>query len=254
MRKYLNTVYALLFLLIISSVNTFAADERFDKANAFYSESKFQEAIEAYEEILKTGVESPEVYYNLGNSYYRSGFLPSAILNYERALLLAPHDRDIRYNLELAYSQTADKIETVGEFFISRWFSSLRGSSDSDTWAMVSIVLFICSLVSIFFYFFSRTTIIRKISFFAAILLIVISSVSFAFSYDQKNKLIKRDRAIVFSPSVTVKSSPDMSGTEIFVVHEGTHVKILQVLGGWYEIEINDGNSGWIQASNVEII
>ena len=175
MRKYLNTVkYALIFLLIISSINTFAADERFVKANTFYSEGMFQEAIEAYEEILKTGVESSELYYNLGNSYYRNGFLPSAILNYERALLLAPHDRDIRYNLELAYSQTADKIETVGEFFISRWFSSLRGSSDSDTWAMVSIVLFICSLVSIFFYFFSRTTIIRKISFYAAILLIVV--------------------------------------------------------------------------------
>ena len=255
MKKYLNTVkYALMFLLMISSVNAFAADERLIKANMFYSESMFQEAIDAYEEILKTRVESSELYYNLGNSYYRNGFLPSAILNYERALLLAPHDRDIRYNLELAYGQTADKIESVGEFFISRWLSLLRSSSDSDTWAITSIALFICFLVAIFFFFFSRVTIIRKISFFAAILLIAVSLVSLTFSYNQKNRLVKRDRAIVFSPSVTVKSSPDISGTEIFVVHEGTHVKILQTLGEWYEVEINDGNSGWMQAANVQVI
>lgn len=240
--------------LAFAMVSPLAADERFDKANAFYSEGSFREAINSYEEILKTGVESPEVYYNLGNAYYRSGSLPQAIINYERALLLAPQNRDVRYNLELAYSQTADKIETVGEFFISRWFALLRSSTDSDKWAVISIVLFVIALVGGFFYFFSRTTAIRKISFFIAVLFVTGAVVTFVFSYDQKQRLINRDRAIVFTPSVTVRSSPDRSGTELFVLHEGTRVTILQTLGEWYEVELNDGNTGWMQTSNVEVI
>lgn len=253
-KKHIDTAkYGLLFILVLSSLNLFA-DERFDKANTLYSEGEFQEAVDAYEEILKTGMESPELYYNLGNAYYRNGYLPSAILNYERALLLAPQDRDIRYNLELAYSQTTDKIEAVGEFFLSRWFASLRGSTDSDNWAIISIVLFVLALVGLFFYFFSRTTTIRKISFFFAVMFVVGSVVTFAFSYDQKQRLINRDRAIVFTPSVTVRSSPDRNGTELFVLHEGTRVKILQTLGDWYEVELDDGNTGWMQVMTVEVI
>jgi len=246
--------YGLIILIFLLPLSLSAADDRFDKGNANYSEGKFQEAIEIYEEILKTGMESPELYYNLGNAYYRSGYLPAAILNFERALLLAPHDIDIRYNLELAYSQTADKIDKVEEFFLTRWFASLRSSTDSDNWAIISVILFILALTGLFIYFFSQTTIIRKISFFMSILLVIGSIVTFAFSYDQKQRLINRDRAIIFAPSVTVRSSPDRSGTEIFVLHEGTRVKILQTLGDWYQVELEDGNSGWIQFGNVEVI
>jgi len=246
--------YGLIISLILLPLRLSAADERFEKGNAYYSEGNFQEAVDAYEEILKTGMESSELYYNLGNAYYRSGYLPAAILNFERALLLAPHDIDIRYNLELAYSQTADKIDKVEEFFLSRWFASLRSSADSDNWAIISVILFVLSLTGLFIYFFSQTTAIRKISFFMAILLITGSIVTFAFSHDQKQRLINRDRAIIFAPSVTVRSSPDRSGTEIFVLHEGTRVKILQTLGEWYQVELDDGNSGWIQTGNVEVI
>lgn len=244
----------LLLLLIVISVNTFGSDARFTKANAYYTEGQFQEAIDAYEEILKTGVESPELYYNLANAYYRFGLLPSAILNYERALLLAPHDQDIRYNLELAYSKIADKIEPVGEFFIARWFNSLRSSTDSDTWAVFSIVLFVLFLTGLLFFFFAKTTLFRKISFFFSVIFLLGTAITFSFSSSQKQRLINRNRAIIMTPSVTVRSSPDASGTEIFVLHEGTRVKILQTIGQWHQIEIEDGTPGWMPASALEVI
>ena len=253
-RQLKITKFGVLILIVLLPLRLSAADERFDKANAFYSDGNFQEAIDSYEEILKTGLESSELYYNLGNAYYRNGYLPAAILNYERASLLAPHDNDIRYNLELAYSQTTDKIEKVEEFFLTRWFVALRSSADSDNWAIISIILFVFALTGLFIYFFSQTTIIRKISFFIAVMFVTGSVATFAFSYNQKKRLINRDRAIVFAPSVTVRSSPDRSGTEIFVLHEGTRVKILQTLGDWYEVELDDGNSGWMLAGNVEVI
>jgi tetratricopeptide (TPR) repeat protein len=241
-------------LLTLFSMQVMAADDRFVKANALYTEGQFQEAIEAYNEILKSGVESSELYYNLGNAYYRHGLLPLSIINYERALLLAPHDRDIRYNLELAYSQIADKIEPVGEFFIAKWFSSLRSSSDSDTWAKVSIVLFLLFLSALLLFFFAKSTAFRKLSFTLSVLLILGSAIAFSFSSSQKHKLMNRNRAIIMSPSVTVRSSPDASGTEIFVLHEGTRVKIIQTINHWHEIELQDGSVGWMPVTVLEVI
>ncbi|MCL2072361.1 MAG: tetratricopeptide repeat protein [Marinilabiliaceae bacterium] len=252
MRKIIK-LYLTLSLICWSTVLS-AMDERLIKANAYYSEGMFQDAIEVYEDILKTGMTSPELHYNLGNAYYRNGYLPAAILNFERALLLAPHDKDIRYNLDLAYSQITDKIETVEEFFLARWFAAVRGSTDSDHWAIVSIILFVLTFAALFVYFFSRSTAIRKITFFMALLFLIGSVTTLSFSYNQKQRLLKQNRAIVFAPSVTVRSSPDRSGTELFVLHEGTRVRILQTIGEWYEIELEDGNSGWMQANNLETI
>ncbi|WP_026472987.1 tetratricopeptide repeat protein [Alkaliflexus imshenetskii] len=252
MKKYLKHIITTLF--IVSSLAVIANDDRFEKANRYYTENQYEEAIEAYEEILKSGVESSYVYYNLGNAYYRQGLLPSAILNYERALLLTPHDRDIRHNLNLAYSQITDKIEPVGEFFLARWFSNLRNNTDSDTWAIISIVSFILFLAGLLFYFFAKTILVRKLTFFLAVLAVLASGITFAFSNNQKHRLINRNRAIVFSPSVTVRSAPEAGGTELFVLHEGTRVKILQTIGHWLEVEIEDGNVGWIHASHLEVI
>lgn len=229
-------------------------DQRFEKANELYTNAKFEEAAQAYEEILKTGVESPELYYNLGNTYYKSGLLPQAILNYERGKLLAPQNNDIAYNLELARSQTIDKIDQVGEFFLTKWISTLRNKADSDTWAYMSIAFFIGIIAMLLLFYFSRTATLKKTGFFVGILFLSLFIFSFSFSHKQKQKLINRKYAIIFAPTVTVKSSPDASGTEIFVLHEGTKVNIIDKLGEWCQIELSDGSKGWLNVSTMEMI
>ncbi|TCO09370.1 tetratricopeptide repeat protein [Natronoflexus pectinivorans] len=251
----LSHIYIVTILFIFTSFSVKADFNLIiEQANQHYMESEYGEAIELYEEVLKSGMVSADLYYNLGNAYYRHGYLPSAILNYERALLLAPQDRDIRHNLNLAYSQITDNIEPVGEFFLVRWFASFRNSANPDTWAWISIITFILFLAGLLFYFFSRSILFRKISFFFALLAVLVSGISFAFANNQKQRLENRNRAIVFSPSVTVRSAPEARGTELFVLHSGTRVRILQVMGNWYEIEIEDGNVGWVHAEHLEVI
>jgi len=240
-------------MLLTVSVNA-QQDNRLHKANQLYADGDFDSAIEVYEDVLKSGMEAPQLYYNLGNAYYRNGLLPAAILNYERALLLAPQDKDIRYNLNLAYGQITDKIEPVGVFFITRWFANFRNSTDSDTWAIISIITFILFLTGLLFYFFARTSLFRKIAFFITLFSFLTSITTLAFSYHQKQRLVNRDRAIVFSPSVTVRSAPEGSGTELFVLHEGTKVKILQRIKNWSEVELQDGSIGWMHEEHLEII
>ncbi|MBS2097735.1 tetratricopeptide repeat protein [Carboxylicivirga linearis] len=248
MKRYILSI--LLFIPLALS----AQDGRFEKANNHYINGEFEEAISSYNEILQTGMESGNLYYNLGNAYYKNGELANAILNYERALLLKPHDKDIQYNLELAYSQTADKIEDVGEIFITKWITSFRNKATSDFWAYVGIGCFILTLIGAAFFIYSRSVVLKKIGFYFGIIFLIHVIVTLSFAYKQRDKLINRDHAIVFSPTVTVKSSPDESGTEIFILHEGTKIKILSTLGSWKEIEMGNGNIGWIKEEAITII
>ena len=232
----------------------YAQDTRFAKANELFGAEKYEEAVTAYAEILNSGVESGALYYNLGNAYYKSGKLPEAILNFERALLLSPHDKDIRYNLEMANLQITDKLDTVGEFFLVNWFNNFKNKTKSDTWALISIIAFVLSILGIGLFLFARKRALKQVSFSMAIVLFVISFLAFNFSASQKEKLTDRKSAIIFAPSISVKSSPSSGGTDLFILHEGTKVNILEQVSDWNRVVISDGNEGWIPASAIEII
>ncbi|MCT4646512.1 MAG: tetratricopeptide repeat protein [Carboxylicivirga sp.] len=246
--------YILLFTLFLSIFSLKAQGERFDEGNQQYSDGKYQEAIDTYSAILTTGVESGDLYFNLANAYYKNGELANAILNYERAVLLKPHDKDIKYNLELAYSQTTDKIESVDEFFISKWVQDLRNKATSDTWAYIGVACFLFTMICASLFFFVNSVILKKAGFYLGIGFIIATGVTLTFSNSQKNKLMIRNHAIVFSPSLTVKSSPNTNGTEIFILHEGTKVEIISSLGQWKEIQIADGTVGWVEESSITVI
>ena len=57
------------------------------------------------------------------------------------------------------------------------------------------------------------------------------------------------------APSVTVKSTPIETGTELFILHEGRKVFIKDnTMKDWKEIQREDGNAGWVSASDIEVI
>lgn len=249
MKKFFTYIIA---VMMVSSV--FAEDTRFTQANQFFTDAKYQEAITSYEDILNSGLESGRVYFNLGNAYYKNGNLPKAILNYERAQLMLPHDKDVKYNLEMVNTQISDKLDTVGEFLVATWFNNFKNSTKSDTWAIISLIAFMITLVSLAFYLFTNNRNIKQISFFAGIILFTLTIVSFNFSANQKHKLTERNTAIIIAPSVTITSSPSLSGTELFILHEGTKVKIIEKVSDFYRIQISDGNEGWASLKSMEII
>ena len=246
--------FLLYTICLICFTPVMAEDLRFEEANTYFSEEKYEEAITTYEEILNSNVESADLYYNLGNAYYKTAQLPKAILNYERAILLSPHDKDIRYNLEMVNTQITDKLENVGKFFLAEWFNSFKNTTKSDTWAIISISAFGLFIISLGIFFFSRQSAIKQISFFIGIIFFFGSFFAFNFSGAQKNKLVHRDTAIIFEPSVSIKSSPSTGGKDLFILHEGTKVKILESLMEWKRVQISDGNEGWIHSSTIEVI
>ena len=222
-------------------------------AETAYASEQYDKAIELYESVLKNYGDSYELFYNLGNSYYKTGQTANAILNYERALLIKPGDSDVRFNLEMAKQQT-DKIEPLQDFFLKKWFRSVQNLIAVDSWATVGIVCFVLFICCLVLFFFSKWMRLKKLGFYFGIILFIVVIFANVFAYNQKNELLNRRGAIVFTPTVTVKSSPDNSGTDLFVLHEGTKVFIRSSVGDWHEIALEDGNVGWINKKDITVI
>lgn len=230
------------------------SQNRLEQANSAYSSGNFETALELYQQEVAEKGESATIYYNMGNCYYRLNQIASCILFYERSLLLNPGNSDARFNLEIAKLKTVDRIEPVDEFFLTTWFRSIRNSMSTNEWSYFSIVCFILVIVGAFLFFFSRKIVLKKIGFFSGLALIIFVIFGNIFAYQLKKELTNRDTAVIFSPTTTIKSSPDNSGTDLFNLHEGTKVTVKRKLGDWSEIETADGNVGWIRSKEIEII
>lgn len=252
--RRISAIFILLILTIVSVHAEKQHNEWLDSANQAYTNGDYAKAINHYEMILEHGYESAALYYNLGNAYYKQNIIDKAILNYERALLLKPHDEDIKYNLEMANRLTVDRIEKLPEFFLNVWIRDSINWFSSNHWAIISIIVFVLALIFISIYIYTRKYGLKKLSFWLGFIFIIISVFSLIFSSKQKKKIITKDTAIVMEPSVTVKSSPDISGTDLFVIHEGTKVWLQDEVGNWKEIKLSDGSKGWLKAEDIEEI
>ena len=231
-----------------------AAAQTKSEADSAYVRGEYQKAIKDYEALLKNGA-SADLYYNLGNAYYRTENITKAVLNYERALLLSPSDRDIRFNLQMASSKTIDKITPEQEMFFVTWYRSLINLASVDGWARTALISLALAVILALLYLFSDRIWLRKVGFFGAIFMIAVFILSNVFAHQQKDLLVNRRGAIVTAGAVTVKSTPAANGTDLFILHEGTKVTIIDgSMKDWKEIHIADGKEGWIESKLIRII
>lgn len=240
----------------LCAISSFGLDQKdmLSKANKAYGTGSYAEAAELYQKIAETGLEAPELYYNLGNSYFKLHDYAHAILWYERAKRLDPSSEDIDFNLNVANTKISDKIEPLPEMFYKRWFSSIIQLLSVDSWAKLSIVFLIAGLGGFVLFLVSRVLILRKTGFWFGAVLIAFCLVFFGLSWIGNRQLTSTSYAIVFAPTITVKSSPDEKSTDLFVIHEGTKVILLDNISGWYEIKIANGSVGWLPMSALEKI
>lgn len=219
-----------------------------------YGQNDYTRAVSLYESVLEHGYHSAELYYNLGNSYYRTDQIGKAILNYERALRLRPHDKEAQENLALANSKTFDKIEQLPEFFITRWIRTIENILSPKGWRVAILIFFALSGISWAMFHTSQRYSTRKGYFIAGLIGTTILIVTILFGISSQYHSTHSDKAIVTTQTVTVKSSPEESGIEKFIMHEGAKMTIEDKVSDWYLIEIADGNKGWIRDTEIEII
>lgn len=248
MMKRTTILLISVFYLTISVIG----QNTFDTANALYATGNYTEAISHYDSLL-TIAPSAELHYNIGNAYYKAGDLGKCILHYERALRLRPHYQDAKYNLQVAQSRIVDNISANETFFLSQWTTMLMHLTSEQNWIWISVSLFLLALTSIMLFIFANPLFLRKTGFHTAWLSLLLSILCLLFAGVRHHENTTRKEAIIIQGIVNVKSSPDKSGTDLFVLHEGTNVTIKSTLSDWAEIRVGN-NIGWIKLTALERI
>jgi len=225
-----------------------------DAASTAYINGNYHEAVEAYEQLVARGFSSAKLYYNLANAYFKEEQLGRAILFYRRALRLDPGSVDARYNLSVAEARTKDSIEQVPEFFLTSWFRVIRQTMNCTVWSILSLISLACGLGLILLYLLTQRLSLRKTGFYGALAALMIFIVTTSFAAGERRSMLDRSEAIVMSSSASVKSAPDRSATDLFVLHEGTSVRITDRLDQWCEVTIADGKKGWVESSKIETV
>ena len=255
----MKKIVLLIGYIVCCSVAAAAAQDRdtdvlWENANLLYINSDYIAAVDAYENIADAGYISSRLFYNLGNAYFKSGNIAKAVLNYHKAIRLAPFDKDARYNLAVANSYVKDRIDVVPEFFLSSWLRSLRSVYNSNGWAVISLILLAIAMAAFLLFIVADRKSLRKCGFFSGAACLILFVVAVIFAAVDKHNFKHPVQAVVMQQSVPVKSSPDNSGSDLFILHEGTCVKILSSYDSWTEIVIPDGNKGWLRSDALELI
>jgi tetratricopeptide (TPR) repeat protein len=249
--------FVVLFIIISAFAQSFAEDFNsksiFEHANQLHINKDYTSAIEEYRRLLDNGFESADIYYNLANSYYRLRKTADVIYYYEKARKLNPEDGDIEFNLNVANLRVVDKFKVVPKFFLTEWYENLVNMFSSDSWALWSVITIWLAMLFLVGFLFVWNLRLKKTLFATALLMIIIFVSSLFFTFDRLGRENARNEAIIFSPSVYVKSSPDDKSTDLFILHEGTKVKIKDKIGDWLEITLPNGNVGWMPERYLKI-
>ena len=249
---------ATLLVLLLSLALPAAAQEDdsslWEKAGEAFAAGQWQNALNCYQMIEGEGLVSDDLYYNIGNTFLKLQDNAHAILYYERALKFNPSHADAAHNLEIVRQMTLDKIDEVPDFILVSWFHNLRQGLSANAWAWITLALLLLAGILLTVFRSGAPRPLRKVSFILSCIVLVLAIFTFIFSLQQKRAVTRQDSAIVTAPVCSVKSSPAEGGKTVFVLHEGTKVRLLDDVGDWARIEIADGRQGWAQGSTFEII
>ncbi|MBT8246103.1 MAG: tetratricopeptide repeat protein [Winogradskyella sp.] len=243
-----------LFLCCFSVFNNAQNEAIFEEGNTLYNQGKYAEAVDKYEVLLKSDKESAALYFNLGNAHYKLNNIAPSIFYYEKAKLLKPSDKEIQNNLSFAQNMTIDAIDKVPEVGFSRLFNNLINRFSADTWAKIAVGGVLLFVLLFLFYHFAYATTQKRIAFVISLFSIILSLFSVIMAFQKSSLEKKNNPAIVFAQETRVKADPNKTSEELFRLHEGTKVQVLEAYNNWYKIEIADKTTGWIPSEDIKTL
>jgi tetratricopeptide (TPR) repeat protein len=241
-----------IFLVFVSALAQAQNPTLFEEANEAYANDDFETAIAKYQEILENGETSVAVYYNLGNAHYKLNNVAPSIYHYEKALQLDPTDEDVQNNIEFARSMTIDDIPVNEETGFQKSINQFISTFSYNTWAYLAIALSVTFVVLFLLYYFSRTSLRKRIFFGVAVFIFLLGGISVFFAFQQQEIQFNNQFAIIFAEEAAVKNEPSQRGDAAFSLHEGTKARVLEEYQEWVKIELPNGTQGWIKENNLK--
>ncbi len=243
-----------IILLCCLGVQADTPQRQLQEANEAYQQKNYTLAIDRYESLVQEGVQSKELYYNLGNAYYRNQRLGKAILYYERALKLAPNDADIQHNLQIAAYERKDDFGEIPPFFLSRawdWASQLFSSM---IWSVLTILLVWLGVGGFIRWMIAQERPQRKQGFLIGVLALTGSLLPFFLAKTAARLELNSGQAIITTATTTIHTNANKSSAVLYRLHEGTKVKLLDNIGDWDKVRLSNGEQGWVPTEALEQI
>ena len=260
--KYLNIIMTFLFPAVCSitsiSQSEFqptVANEKFLEANNLYNDSKYEQSIQVYLQILDSDAHSSELYFNIGNAYYRLNDIANSILYYEKSLKLDSSDNDVINNLNMVKNALIDDIAVVPTSFFDEQLNKISNLFDYSLWGIVLISLSFIFLLLFIIYFFSNKPIIKRTAFTSLFFIIMIIALTAWISINAYEKNHLEKYAIIFSTKIEIKADPNERSENLLTLHLGTKVRIIDNFNDeWLKIKLVNGQEGWIKNNQIKII
>ncbi len=230
-------------------------NEKFLEANNLYNDSKYEQSIQLYLQILDSGAHSSELYFNIGNAYYRLNDIANSILYYEKSLKLDSSDNDAINNLNMVKNALIDDIAVVPSSFFDEQLNKISNLFDYSLWGTVLISLSFIFLLLFIIYFFSNKPIIKRTAFTSLFFIIMIITFTAWISINAYEKNHLEKYAIIFSTKIEIKADPNERSENLLTLHLGTKVRIIDNFNDeWLKIKLVNGQEGWIKNNQIKII
>jgi len=248
------------YLIIIASFfigfNLQAEDANllFTKANKAFQEYNYSEAIALYEQIREQNKHSVHYYFNLGNAYYKNKNLGKAMLNYEKAKLLKPNFSDLQHNMDITENRLKDNISPVRPFFLAEWWQSIYNLMLPRTWAVLGIFWLLAAVGGIGFWLLSTTRQQKQLGFYGGISIGILGIIFLLAGLSRHQAMTNSNAAIVVAKQTAFKDGADIDSNTMMNLHEGAKVFLIENIGDWYKVRLNDGEIGWLKIGEFEEI
>ncbi len=240
----------LLATISVGSLIAAEPDSLFAAGNAAYRDGDYQGAVEYYEAILLSGVESGALYYNLGTAQFKAGDLGRSVAQFYRALRDLPRDDDIRSNLAFAEARTVDRSLVRSELPPLQLLASVSDRLTLREWfvALEGIYLAFLALLAIFLYRPAWRQPVRDPLLFTTGLLLLVLLFA-AHAHLERNGA---RRAVVLASEAYIYSGPGEQFTREFVLHEGTVIRIHRNSEDWVLCSVTEELKGWIPSQSID--
>jgi tetratricopeptide (TPR) repeat protein len=243
--------HGLYILYLVLSLHAFSSVDLTQQAETFYKNKNYKGAIESYEMIVKQGVTSYKLFYNLGNAYYKNNEIGKAIYNYELANKLKPNNDDIKTNLRIANQKTIDKIESKENFFLGAIKTGLVNYFTTTGWALLSIGSLTACLVLAFLFFVLGSMSIKRLSFFTSGLCLIAFIGSMVLGFSALHSKQQISFAIITTRESKIFEEPNPASKSKFSLHDGTKVSVIETNQNWTNIKLENGNEGWVKTTDI---
>jgi tetratricopeptide (TPR) repeat protein len=248
----LSTIFLILpFTLLALYARALDNNALYTKAQNAYKDQAYSEALLLYKQILTNEVTSSEVFYNMGNCYFKTDSIGKAIQYYEKARKIIGDEEDLMHNLKMAHARTVDKIEPMPEFVVTSTWKNIVNFNTADAWARFALINFTLIFVLLVLFQLAKQPTFKKAFFGMAMLFVITSAMFYLLAKSRTSADNSINQGVLIETSSSVKSAPQNTATDLFVIHEGTVFKIIENQNDWLKIRLDNGNLGWIKKSNI---